>query len=121
MDRLEREWLDFREKNPGLVSDLVRIARRLLAEAWARGQKPRRMSIALVWETARWEGRAVNPDGSPYRWNNSHRALAARAAGRVDPELGALFRTRIRASEKKEVRKALKRERVERAYTGTLV
>ena len=121
MDRLEREWLDFREKNPGLIADLVRIARRLLAEARARGQKPKRLPIALVWETARFEGKAVNPDGSPYRWNNTHRALAARAVARVDPELGSLIRVRARASEKKAARKAMKRERVDRAYAGSLI
>lgn len=121
MDRLEREWIDFREKNPGLIADLARVARRLIANARAAGREPRRIGIGLIWEVARFEGLAVNADGTPYVWNNSHRALAARALSRVDPEIGKLMRTRARRTERVTAKRARRREQEERAYAGRLV
>lgn len=82
-------WWEFHQSHPEVAEALVSLARPLLYQ----GQ--RRLSIAMLWETLRYQTcLGATTEEGPWRLNNTHRAYYARWLMESHPDLGGMFETR---------------------------
>lgn len=82
-------WWRFHVDHPAVADRLVALARPLVAAGH------RRLSIAMLWETLRYEYlRGSRPDEPGPRFNNNHRAMYARFLMEVHADLAGVFETR---------------------------
>lgn len=87
--RIQREFMEFHASNPHVYSELVRLARTMLA----RGYK--RIGIGMLWETMRYNYFISTDDPtSEWKLNNNYRSRYARLIESKEPDIAGAFETR---------------------------
>jgi hypothetical protein len=89
--RIERDFKLFHEANPHVYAELEELARR-----WWEKRHPRRMGIATIYETARYNRHLSTNSPKGFKLNNNFRALYARLLIAHHPEWDGVIETRER-------------------------
>lgn len=88
LNKHQRQWWEFKAKNPKVYALFVRFAQALL-------QRQRRFGIGQLAERVRWEIRTTwEPDEDGFKLNNNWRAYIARDLIHDMPELEPLLELR---------------------------
>ena len=87
----EDRFQAFHRANPGLLREIIRLAR----EAKSRGRK---VGIKAIFERLRWEYLFRTTGDEAYRLNNNFTAYYARLAMETAPDLEGFFETRVQRS-----------------------
>jgi hypothetical protein len=85
-DAIDRAFAAFREANPHVERELVRLTRELRA----RGVE--RVGMKMLFEVLRWS--ALRTTGEDFRLNNNFTARYARAIMAAHPDLAGVYETR---------------------------
>jgi hypothetical protein len=88
METIETRFQDFHQKNPQVFWDIYSHAQRLRFA----GQK--KLGMKMIFEVLRYES-ALQTTGDAFKLNNSYAPYYTRLLQFADPELGALFETRV--------------------------
>lgn len=84
----EAKFWEFHSKNPQVFWDIYTLALR------QKNAGQTRLSIAMIFEVLRYE-RSLQTTGDEFKLNNSYKSYYVRLLQESDPELGALFETRV--------------------------
>ena len=90
-NKLERQWLECKQKNPDLLPELARLARELKTYGHSR------YSMDGLFHILRWETRTTTGDLG-LKINNNHTAFAARDLKIQHPDLKGFFQLRQQKS-----------------------
>jgi hypothetical protein len=85
---IEERFRDFHERNPGVYSTLVRLAREAKAAGYTR------IGIAMLYEVCRWQMLLGSDPNEDYKLNNDYRSHYARLIMANEPDLDGIFETR---------------------------
>ncbi len=92
-DPIGRRWLAYHEAHPDVYGLLARLARQ-----WREARPGQHCGLKMLLERVRWEMAISDTSREPYKIDNRHAALYARALMEWEPDLVGLFRLRTRPS-----------------------
>ena len=87
-DPITARFTEFHQRNPGVYTAIVRLARQRKDAGWRTG------SIAQIFEILRWEADLLVVTDDGLKLNNDYRAPYARLVMANEPDLAGFFHTR---------------------------